>query len=152
MTSHRIRRAAAGEADALRALAHRSKAHWPYDAGFLERVAPMLMLTASDVERHEVHVLEVAGDVAGWHRVTLLRDRAELEDLWLEPAYIGGGWGRVLFEHAVAVARSHDARALEWDAEPYAQPFYERMGGVEVGRTPSAAEEGRTLPRMRLVL
>ncbi|HET9879268.1 MAG TPA: GNAT family N-acetyltransferase [Candidatus Limnocylindria bacterium] len=152
MTQHRIRRAEPAEADALRALAHRSKAHWPYDAAFLERVAPMLMLTAADVERHEVHVLEVGGQVAGWHRVTLHADRAELEDLWLEPAYIGGGWGRRLFQDAAGVARAHGAPCLEWDAEPYAQPFYERMGGVEIGRTPSAAEEGRTLPRMRLTL
>lgn len=152
MSPHRIRRAEPGEADALRALAHRSKAYWPYDAAFLARVAPMLMLTASDVERGEVHVLELDGAVVGWHRVTLHHDRAELEDLWVEPDFIGSGWGRVLFEHAVGVARAHDARALEWDAEPYAQPFYERMGGLEVGRTPSAAEEGRTLPRMRLAL
>jgi hypothetical protein len=41
---------------------------------------------------------------------------------------------------------------MEWDAEPYAEGFYRTMGGVEIGRTPSAAEEGRTLPRMRLVL
>ena len=152
MTSHHIRRAASREADALRALAHRSKAHWPYDAAFLERVAPMLMLTAADITRDEVHVLEVDGTVAGWHRVTLHGDRAELEDLWVEPAYIGGGWGRALFEHALGVARAHGAQRLEWDAEPFAQPFYERMGGVEVGRTPSAAEAGRTLPRMRLGL
>jgi GNAT superfamily N-acetyltransferase len=148
----RLRRALGHEADALRALAHRSKAHWPYDAAFLARVAPMLTLTAADVERDEVHVLEVDGVVAGWHRVTLHDDHAELEDLWVEPAYIGAGWGRVLFEHAVGVARAHGAPALAWDAEPYAQPFYERMGGVEVGRTASAAEEGRTLPRMRLAL
>lgn len=147
-----LRPARAHEADALRALAHRSKAHWPYDAAFLARVAPMLMLTAADVARDEVHVLELDGVVAGWHRVTLHDDHAELEDLWVDPAYIGAGWGRTLFEHAAGVARAHGAPALEWDAEPYAQPFYERMGGVEVGRTPSAAQEGRTLPRMRLAL
>ena len=30
--------------------------------------------------------------------------------------------------------------------------FYRAMGGEEVGRTASAVEEGRTLPRMRLAL
>ena len=150
--THQIRPAVPGEADALRELAHRSKAHWPYEAAFLERVAPMLVLTAADIARDEVRVLDVDGATVGWHRVSIHPDRAELEDLWVEPDHIGAGWGRVLFEHAVEVARSHRARALEWDAEPYAQPFYERMGGVEVGRTPSAAEAGRTLPRMRLAL
>lgn len=152
MTEHRIRPARPVEADELRALAHRSKAHWPYDAAFLERVAPMLVLTPVEIERDEVHVLEVGGSIVGWHRVSAQGDEAELEDLWVEPDHIGAGWGGVLFEHAVDVAHSHHARALLWDADPHAQPFYEQMGGVEIARTPSAAEEGRTLPRMRLRL
>ena len=148
----RIRRARPEEADALRALAHRSKAHWPYSREFLERVRPMLQLSPDDVREHEVWVLEVDGLVAGWHRVTLHGDRAELEDLWLEPPMIGTGRGRGLFEHAVGVARRAGATALEWDAEPYAEGFYRAMGGEEVGRSPSAAVAGRTLPRMRLEL
>jgi carbon monoxide dehydrogenase subunit G len=60
--------------------------------------------------------------------------------------------GRVLFEHAVAIARGHGATRLEWDADPYAEGFYAAMGGQEIGRSPSAAVEGRTLPRMRLPL
>lgn len=152
MTQHVVRPARPEEADELRALAHRSKAHWPYDAAFLDRVAPMLVLTPAEIRRDEVHVLEVDARVVGWHRVSVHGPHAELEDLWVEPSFIGAGWGRILFAHAVDVAHSHDATALEWDADPYAQPFYERMGGLEVGRTPSAAEEGRTLPRMRLEL
>jgi GNAT superfamily N-acetyltransferase len=97
-------------------------------------------------------VLEVDGTLVGWHRVTFRGERAELEDLWLEPEWIGSGHGRTLFEHAVRVAQEGRATRLEWDAEPYAEGFYRAMGGVEVGRTPSAAEPGRTLPRMRLTL
>jgi len=41
---------------------------------------------------------------------------------------------------------------MEWDAEPYALGFYQAMGGVVIGETPSAAEPGRSLPRMRLEL
>lgn len=150
--SDRIRRARPDEADELRELAHRSKAHWPYSAEFLEKVRPMLQLTPTDVRQHEVWVLEEDGAVAGWHRVTLHGERAELEDLWLEPRWIGSGRGRRLFEHAVGVARAHGARRLEWDAEPYAEAFYRAMGGEEIGRTPSAAEANRTLPRMRMEL
>jgi GNAT superfamily N-acetyltransferase len=147
-----IRRARPDEADLLRALAHRSKAHWPYPAEFLERVRPMLQLGADDVRSSEVWVLEEGGAVAGWHRITLHGARAELEDLWLEPRWIGTGRGRALFEHAIGVARELGAARLEWDAEPYAAGFYRTMGGEEVGRSPSLAEEGRTLPRMRLAL
>ncbi|HSM37971.1 MAG TPA: GNAT family N-acetyltransferase [Candidatus Limnocylindrales bacterium] len=147
-----IRRARPDEADALRALAHRSKAHWPYSADFLARVRPLLHLDAADVAIHEVWVLEEAGAPAGWHRVIPHGNRAELEDLWLEPRFIRTGRGRLLFEHAVGVARRHGASRLEWDAEPFAEGFYRAMGGEEIGRTQSVVEDGRTLPRMRLDL
>jgi len=151
VTRH-IRRARSDEADVLRALAHRSKAHWPYSEAFLDAVRPLLTLDALDIETSEVWILEVDGQRIGWHRVTLHGAQAELEDLWLEPAWIGTGMGRVLFEHAVGVAQAHGATRLEWDAEPYAEGFYRAMGGEEIGRSPSAAVQGRTLPRMRLPL
>jgi GNAT superfamily N-acetyltransferase len=141
-----------GEAAALRALAHRAKAHWPYSPAFLARVEPMLQLTPDDVRRDDVFVLELDGTTAGWHRVTAHGARAELEDLWLEPERIGQGHGRFLFEHAVAIARTTGAGRLEWDAEPYALGFYQAVGGAIIGEVPSAAEPGRTLPRMRLPL
>jgi GNAT superfamily N-acetyltransferase len=147
-----IRRAVAEEAGQLRELAHRSKAYWPYTAEFLAAVEPLLQLDGRDVAEHEVWVLELDGAVAGWHRVTLHGDRAELEDLWLEPGAIGTGLGRLLFEHAISVAATSGASRLEWDAEPFAEGFYRAMGGEEIGRSPSAAEAGRTLPRMRLAL
>jgi len=148
----RIRTARAEEAADLRELAHRSKAHWPYSAEFLASVRPLLRLEPEDVERDAVRLLEIDGVVAGWHRVSLQDRHAELEDLWLEPRFIGIGHGRVLFEDAVRVARDAGATALEWDAEPFAVGFYAAMGGALIGEVPSAAQPGRTLPRMRLEL
>jgi GNAT superfamily N-acetyltransferase len=148
----RIRPARPEEAVGLRGLAHRSKAHWPYSVEFLAAVRPLLHLEPEDVERDVVHVLEIDGVVAGWHRVSLRDRHAELEDLWLEPRCIGIGHGRVLFEDAVMVARTASASALEWAAEPFAVGFYAAMGGAVIGEVPSAAQPGRMLPRMRLEL
>jgi GNAT superfamily N-acetyltransferase len=97
-------------------------------------------------------VLEADGVRIGWHRVRFDDDRAELEDLWVEPTFIRQGYGRILFEHAVDVARAGGAHRLEWDAEPFAAGFYTAMGGREFARSPSAVVPGRTLPRMRLLL
>lgn len=147
-----IRRARPHEADALSALAARSKAHWGYDAAFLERVRDAMTLHPEDVDRHEVWVLESSsGAPVGYHRV-ILGDPAELEDLWVEPSSIGSGAGRLLFEHAVEVARRGGASDLEIDADPHAVGFYERMGAVRIGETRSKLFPGRTLPRLRIVL
>ena len=136
----------------LRELAHRSKAHWPYPADFLAAVRPLLQLDATDIARDSVGVMEDGDQLIGWHRVQARATHAELEDLWLEPAWIGHGLGRTLFEHAVAIARAGGATALEWDAEPFAEGFYAAMGGVVIDQVPSAVVDGRLLPRMRLEL
>ena len=147
-----IRRARPEEAPALRALAHRSKAYWPYTPEFLAKVEPMLQLDRDDIAAHEVWVLDLDGVAVGWHRVTDHGERAELEDLWLEPPVIGTGLGRFLFQHALGVAAWLGAARMEWDADPYAVGFYRAMGGEEFGSTPSAAEPGRLLPRMRIAV
>jgi GNAT superfamily N-acetyltransferase len=115
-------------------------------------VRPLLTLDAGDIDRDAVQVLETDGARIGWYRVRFHEHAAELEDLWLEPRFIGHGHGRTLFEHAMQVARDGGADSLEWDAEPFASGFYEAMGGREIGRSPSAVVPGRTLPRMRLAL
>lgn len=149
----RIRRARPSEADELSALAQRSKAHWGYDAEFIERARPELSIGADAIAEHDVWVLEdaAAGDVVGWHRV-IPGEPAILEDLWLEPGAIGSGHGRRLWEHAVSVARASGASVMELDADPNAVAFYERMGARVVGETPSRIAPDRTLPRMRIAL
>jgi GNAT superfamily N-acetyltransferase len=150
MPEPRIRRARPDEADALTALAGRSKAHWGYDTDFLEQVSDAMRLHADEIGRHEVWVLEPeSGAPIGYHRV-IPGDPAELEDLWVEPSAIGSGAGRRLFEHAVGIARASGAAALEVDADPHAVGFYERMGAVRIGETASALIPGRTLPRLRI--
>lgn len=151
-TSYCIRRARLDEAASLTDLALRSKAHWGYDADFMARAVPELTVPPAAMTDHEVWVLENATvGVVGFHRV-IPGDPAVLEDLWLEPHAIGRGLGRILWRHAAGVARAGGAKAMEFDAEPYALGFYERMGAVQIGATPSRIIPGRVLPRMRLDL
>ena len=143
-----IRRARPDEAGELAALALRSKGHWPYPAAFLDRFARTLGLTPEVVAANDVHVLERDGRVRGFCTVLHRGERAVLDDLWLDVDEIGHGSGRLLFDHAVSLAVAGGARVLEWDAEPYAVGFYERMGATTVGTTDSPL--GRSLPVMRL--
>ena len=147
-----IRRARPGEAEALTALMHRSKASWGYQPDLMERFAADLRLLEEQLADEEVWVLEDRTTaVIGMYQVAR-GEPAILQDLWLEPRVIGSGQGRRLWEHAVATARRLGSRALELDADPHAQGFYERMGARVVGQSPSTAVPGRTLPRMRIDL
>lgn len=145
-----IRAARTDEAGELSALAVRSKAHWPYPADFIDRFARSLALTPEVIEHNDVWVAERDGVVCGFYTLLHRGDVCILDDLWVDPGAIGSGAGRALFEHAAAGAATAGAEALEWDAEPYATGFYERMGGRRVGTADSPL--GRSLPVMRLRL
>ena len=75
---------------------------------------------------------EADGRPVGWAARSRAARSGWLEDLWVEPAWIGRGLGRALFEHVAAEARQRGARRLEWEAEPNAQGFYEHLGGAYV--------------------
>jgi len=74
-----------------------------------------------------------------------------LEDLWIEPEWIGKGIGGTLFRHAAAHAIGLGAKYLEWEAEPNAAGFYERMGAKHL-RESELSEWGRRLSVMGVEL
>jgi GNAT superfamily N-acetyltransferase len=143
-----IRRAVAGEAAALSALALRSKAHWGYGERFLERVRPLLIFTEADLAGSPVYVLSVDGDAMGVYRLSGSPPEGELEDLWLDPSLIGLGYGRRLFDHARRTARGLGFRSLLIEGDPNAEGFYVAMGASRVGTRRSSS--GRTLPLLRV--
>jgi N-acetylglutamate synthase-like GNAT family acetyltransferase len=149
----RIRAARPDEALEISALALRSKGHWGYAPAFLERARAELTLSAEDLARRPVFVLERGGVLAAFYSLQLRQSEpAVLQHLFVEPALIGRGLGRRLFEHAVATARRAGAQALEIVADPHSEPFYRTMGASVVRETESPAQPGRLLPVMRLPL
>ncbi|MEJ3655729.1 GNAT family N-acetyltransferase [Actinomycetes bacterium KLBMP 9759] len=145
-----IRTARQEEAPELRMLAIRSKSHWPYPAEFLRRWARVMSITPEVIAANDVRVAERSGLVVGFSTVLRRGAVAVLDDLWVDPPEIGRGTGRLLFEDAAERAAAAGARLLEWEAEPYAVAFYERMGGIRTGYADSPL--GRPLPTMHLPL
>lgn len=145
-----IRRARAADAAGLTALAVRSKSHWPYPADVVARFPAVLTMTPEVIAANEVWVAEHDGVVRGFCTLLHRGPVAILDDLWIEPDAMGRGLGRQLFAHAAARALAAGATTLQWDADPHAVGFYERMGGTRVGFVDSPL--GRPLPVMRLRL
>jgi GNAT superfamily N-acetyltransferase len=139
--------ARSGEAAALSALCLRSKAHWGYDAEFMRLCVPALTLSEASIAQGRVLVaLDDAGRIAGTVSVGRDGDDAELALMFVEPAAMGDGVGRVLFEAAVRLARKLGYRRMTILADINAAPFYERMGARFLRNEPSDAIPGRVLP------
>jgi GNAT superfamily N-acetyltransferase len=127
-------------------------AHWPHDAAYLAEANRLLSLRADDLARDDAWVAEREGTPVGYYRMTRRGASAEIEELFVEPEWIGRGVGRRLFEHAAGTARGGGCERLEWDTDSHAVGFYHAMGGREIGTKPSGIAGEAPLTRMRLDL
>jgi GNAT superfamily N-acetyltransferase len=150
----RIRRAAAAEAEALTALAQAAKRHWGYPESWLDAWREALTITSDYVNANIINCAVDGHDrVIGFYALERNGAGLWLQHLWLEPALIGSGMGRRLFQHAVQVARNVGATELLIEADPNAEGFYLHMGAERVGEAVSRlAEVERVLPRLRYPL
>ncbi|MEU6912978.1 GNAT family N-acetyltransferase [Streptomyces olindensis] len=143
-----IRPARATEAGVLTDLALRSKAHWGYDAGFLEACRDELTLAADEVARRRTTVADRDGRILGFATLEGEPPTGVLGMMFVEPQAIGQGIGRLLFERTIAAGRDLGFTRLTIDADPNAEPFYRAMGAVRVGEVPSGSIAGRVLPQL----
>jgi GNAT superfamily N-acetyltransferase len=111
-------------------------------------------LTLRPGELHSTHIQVAERDcsVVGLAQVKVTGTGADLLKLFVEPALLGSGVGRLLFEWATATARDLGAVRMTIEADPGAAAFYERMGARYVGLAPSQSIPGRMLPRMQMEL
>jgi ribosomal protein S18 acetylase RimI-like enzyme len=133
-------------------LALRSKAHWGYDGAFIDACRNDLTFTDADVVEPFVSVLEDDGRMVGFYALRVTGDEATLTDLFVEPEYIGSGYGRHLWSHAVTVARDQGCALMVVHSDPYAEGFYQAMGAQRVGVVPSSVFPDRLLPLMHYAL
>jgi N-acetylglutamate synthase-like GNAT family acetyltransferase len=101
---------------------------------------------------HRFAVVEHGGVAAGLVELSAEGKLAELEKLFVDPAFFGRGIGRTLFEWAKREAVRMGAERLTVDSDPGARDFYLAMGAIEVGTSHSASIPGRVLPRLELDL
>ncbi|HKU06062.1 MAG TPA: GNAT family N-acetyltransferase [Bradyrhizobium sp.] len=140
------------ELPALSELCMRSKAVWGYDAAFMEACRGELSLTPADLLSSRIAVAAQDATVLGVAQVRMIGSDADLQKLFVEPAVLRGGVGRVLFAWALDAARAMGAVRMIIEADPDSAPFYRRLGARDSGLAPSGSIAGRMLPRLVLEL
>jgi GNAT superfamily N-acetyltransferase len=146
-----IRPARPDEGERLREIAEAAKAYWGYEKDWVRGWAAQGDFSAQALTGKPVLVAELGGRALGFAALLPEGETCVLDDLWVEPDWIGCGLGTALFKAAAEQARDLGARRLEWEAEPNAVGFYERMGGVYL-RESEPTELGRRIPVMGLDL
>jgi SAM-dependent methyltransferase len=144
-----IRPARSDEGPLLSRLALHAKAHWGYDEEFLEAARDALTIDAETIATSSIFVLERKGTAIGFHGLAGEPPEGVLEWLFVEPHSIGRGYGRMLWEDALARARVAGFAELLIESDRFAEPFYLAMGAIKVGETPSTVD-GAPLPLLKI--
>jgi len=148
-----IRPAVDTEAATLTQIALDAKRHWGYPENWIKHWESDLTISPEFILKNHVYVAEEDGEIRGFYALCLADNNAELEHMWVTPAYIGTGIGKELFLDAMDRAATMNVNGVELTADPNAAGFYSRMGATQIGATDSEIEgQPRQLPRMKVDL
>jgi N-acetylglutamate synthase-like GNAT family acetyltransferase len=111
-----------------------------------------LAITPEQAADQLMYVLERDGMLIGFYGLRIGGDEAELTNLFVEPTTIGFGYGKQLWQHAIAIAQAYRIERIVIESDPHAEMFYRAMGAVRVGDVPSSVIPGRVLPLLKFVI
>lgn len=130
-----IRLAVPSENELLTDLAFRSKSFWPYREQDLIRYRSSLEVHAEDILRKSVYVAEIEGKIIGFYGISSEPDVHRLYFLFLEPKFIGKGFGKKLWDHLLNNVKNKGWRSLTFYSDPYAmKQFYRFQNCIPVGQ------------------
>ncbi|MEX1034035.1 MAG: GNAT family N-acetyltransferase [Cellvibrionaceae bacterium] len=148
----KIRQGHPEDADLLSDLAFRAKAHWGYDADFMEACRGEMTYHETDFPSYYFAVAENP-QVVGFYSLGFLTElETELNALFVDPDQLGKGYGRALLNHAKIQARVFDAKSIIIISDPHAVEFYKANGAQLCGERPSESIPDRMLPLLSLPL
>lgn len=143
----RLRRARPRDAAELTQLVYLSKQSNGYDDAFMLACAEELRITPQDIEDSLIWVAE-ADHLLGCVTMVPSGTKGEISSFFIHPNSKRKGIGKALWQLVLQEAQTAKITHLTLHADPAAVPFYEVMGFVITGQTPSGSIPGRFLPVM----
>ena len=145
-----LRRATAADAPEMSALALRSKAHWGYGAATMDAWRGALHVDPESLASRHAHVATLRGAIVAFYVLEAGDGAWELDDLWVDPDFMGQGIGSSLLRHALATAWENGAHVVTVDSDPNAEAFYVACGAMRVGTVaaPIEGDEVRVRPQL----
>jgi len=151
--TQKYRRAMASDAENLTALMRRAKAHWGYPEEWMQAWQQELTMTPEWINNNTVVLLIVNHNVIGFYGLEFQTNVAYLNHLWIEPHFIGVGFGKALFLNACQNVGDANYSIVELNADPNAEDFYLHLGAIRVGEVyGEVLGTPRVLPKLQVIL
>ena len=125
-----------------------SKAYWGYSPEQMAVWDEELTILPAYIEQHQVWKLVEEEKVIAYYSFWMEDPQtAYLDNLFLDPVWIGQGLGRIFLQDAMARMAGGGATSVRLDADPHAEAFYRHQGFQVTGQLQSGIP-GRFLPIM----
>ncbi len=136
------------EANDLTNLTIRSKSYWNYGEDQIEAWREELTITEKYISENRLYKLEKEIQLIGFYAYHVVNESdVKLNFLFVEPKYIGMGYGKLLMTDFIKRIESSDCKRIFLDADPNAEQFYEKLGFRTIGQLKSTIKD-RFLPIM----
>ena len=146
----KIEKAKNTDASEITELTIRSKSYWNYSKEQIEEWKNDLTVTSDYIEKKEVYKLIDNTILIGYYSYYKLNEKdVKLENLFIEPRFIGQGYGKLLISDFLQRIKKTAYKKVTLDADPNSEKFYLCIGFQSVGQLKSAIK-GRFLPIMEM--
>ena len=149
----RFRPATIEDLDLLNELLYRSKQYWGYDEKFMATFMEHFSVKTNEIPHTVILESKKNSEVLGFHCLLYREDYGPfLENLFVDPAAIGSGLGRMLWKDVCAKAKKEGWASFTLCSDPYAEAFYHHMGAETTGSFNSPCGSNRNVPTMTYTL
>lgn len=140
--------ASSSDCEKLTNLAIRSEAYWGYDSNYIDRFKEIYKVNQEFIKNNPTYIIKDNEEIIGFYGILVGEKESSLEYFFIEPKYIGKGYGRLLWNHAIDTCKKLSIKEFEIVTSPQAKEFYIKMGAKLQGEVESLVIKGRVIPML----
>lgn len=144
----KIRRAEANEFEIITDLMYKSEAYWGFGDDYMEKFKSLYKVTKDAISNNPTYILQEDNNFIGFYGFIIDNKDTSLEYFFIDPKYIGKGYGKLLWNHAINECKKLEINEFEIITSPQAKEFYTKLGAVQVGELDCQLIKGRKIPRL----
>lgn len=145
----KLKRAQAGNAEALTQLAVNSEATWNFDDEFMNLFELLYAVTPDFISTQLVYELYEEDELIGFFGIFKEELISILEFFYISADHIGQGYGNIMWENLLKICNENQISMIEFVTSPEAMPFYSAKGAILMENVTSLVMPKRKIPKLR---
>lgn len=143
-----IRNAKAEEYAVLSDIAFKSEAYWGYDSDYMNKFKSIYNVSEEFINNNPTVIIEEDDNIVGFYGIVNEESETTLEYFFIEPKYIGKGYGKLLWNYLVKDCKNRRIKEFSIVTSLQAKDFYVKMGAIPCGEVESLLKKGRIIPQL----